>query len=285
MSATANAPLETLPSADRVMAQARDENFPVASLILGRRYRTHLRAIYGFARLVDDIGDEASGDREALLDCIAQQLSQIYAGQDPAHRVMHMLRRTVDTCDLPQEPFLRLLEANRRDQVVTRYQDFEQLLSYCQLSAAPVGELVLHVFAVATPQRLALSDRVCAGLQVIEHLQDVAEDHARGRIYLPHEDLVRFGCHEADLEASSASPALRSVIAELATRSRELLDAGPPLMRQLSGRARLALAGFVGGGRATLAALDQAAYDVLARRPSPTRRAFAASFWQLVSGR
>ena len=103
-------------------------------------------------------------------------------------------------------PFERLIEANRMDQVLTRYETFAQLLDYCQLSAAPVGELVLGVFGVATPDRIALSDRVCAGLQVVEHLQDIAEDHGRGRVYMPREDLDRFGCDEEDLAGAVTAP-------------------------------------------------------------------------------
>src|SRR5205085_8462418 len=114
---------------------------------------------------------------------------------------------TVGECRLPEDPFRRLIAANLRDQVQTRYETFEDLLTYCQLSAAPVGELVLHVFGAATSQRVALSDRVCAGLQVIEHLQDVGEDAARGRVYLPRQDMLRTGCEEGDLIAGTAGPA------------------------------------------------------------------------------
>jgi squalene synthase HpnC len=202
------------------MAQAPAENFPVASWLLGRRVRTHLLAIYGFARLVDDIGDEYEGDRLAALDAIEAELDA------PRHPVMRALAPTVRDCALPREPFLRLIEANRRDQTVTHYDTFDVLLGYCQLSAAPVGELVLHVFGVATPERIALSDRVCAGLQVVEHLQDVEEDAARGRTYI--------GPFDARAHA------------------RRLFDEGAPLVRLLRGRARLAVAGFLAGGRSAL---------------------------------
>lgn len=205
------------------MAQARTENFPVALWVLGPRLRRHLLAIYGFARLVDDIGDEAPGDRLALLDRVQRELDH------PRHPVMVELARTVRECDLPRAPLLRLIEANRRDQFIAEYETFEDLLDYCQYSAAPVGELVLHVFGVATPERIALSDRICAALQVIEHLQDVDEDSARGRRYI------------GEFDAAAHAGAL--------------LEIGAPLVRGLHGRARFAIAGFLAGGRTALAEL------------------------------
>ena len=230
-----------LPSRGAVMTQARDENFPVALWLLGPRTRRHLLAIYGFARLVDDVGDEVVGDRAALLDRIERELDA------PEHPVMRELARTVRERALPREPFLRLIEANRRDQVVTRYDSFDELLDYCQLSAAPVGELVLHVFGAATPERIVLSDRICAALQVIEHLQDVDEDRARGRVYI--------GAFDA------------------AGHTRALLEEGAPLVRTLRGRARLAVAGFLAGGRVALGTLEG------------RRRGFAAAYTLAVIGR
>jgi squalene synthase HpnC len=237
-----------MPTRDAVMAQASEENFPVAMWLLGPRMRRHLLAIYGFARLVDDIGDEVTGDRLALLDRIEREL------EAPEHPVMRTLVRTVRECGLPREPFLRLIEANRRDQVLTRYETFDELLDYCQLSAAPVGELALHVLGTATPERIALSDRICAGLQVIEHLQDVDEDWARGRVYIGRFDG--------------------------AAHARALLDEGAPLVRLLRGRARLAVAGFLAGGRVALDAVEAGA---AAQRGA--RRRFAVAFVMAVAGR
>jgi squalene synthase HpnC len=239
-----------LPGRDGVMAQAGAENFTVASALVGHQTQRHLRAIYGFARLVDDVGDEATGDRPALLEVVADELARVYDGV-PSHPVMIELQRTVVACRLPSGPFERLIEANRVDQVQTRYETFGQLLGYCQLSAAPVGELVLHVFDAATPERIALSDRVCAGLQVVEHLQDISEDYARGRIYMPQEDLIRFGCEDVDL-AASATDSRRALVAFEADRARGLLAVGAPLARTLPPRARLAIAGFVAGGQSAL---------------------------------
>jgi squalene synthase HpnC len=265
MSTAAPPTAADLPDREGVMAQAAAENFTVASALVGHETQRHLRAIYGFARLVDDVGDEATGDRLALLEVVADELGRVYDGV-PSHPVMVELQRTVLACRLPSGPFERLIEANRVDQVQTRYETFAQLLGYCQLSAAPVGELVLHVFGAATPERIALSDRVCAGLQVVEHLQDIAEDHARGRIYMPQEDLVRFGCNDVDLAAEFTAPR-RALVAFEAGRARGLLAAGAPLARSLAPRPRLAIAGFVAGG--------QAALDVL----QGGRRARRLAYW------
>ncbi len=276
---------DPLPASREVLAQAASENFPVAMGILGRRTARHLMAIYGFARLVDDVGDEAGGDRSALLDELDREVGSIFSGGAPAHPLMRDLGETVRERSLPRDPLDRLIQANRQDQRVNRYESFEALLGYCQLSAAPVGELVLHVFGKATEERMALSDLVCAGLQVIEHLQDVVEDRRRGRIYLPQEDLRRFGCAEADLDRAPAPPELRALVAFEADRAGALLQAGPSLTATLSGRARLAVAGFVAGGQAALRGLGRIGYDVSRPRPDASRLAFALSFAAAVAGR
>ncbi len=256
------------------MAKAGSENFPVASLILPRRARSRLLAVYGFARLVDDAGDETPGDRLALLDELEGDLERLWSnGSRPARGPMHpliaRLKPTVEACGLPPDPFRRLIEANRRDQVVHRYRNYDELLAYCRLSANPVGELVLRIFGAATPDRLELSDKVCAGLQLTEHWQDVAEDYRRGRIYLPTEDLDRFGVDERDLAARVAAPAVRELMSFEVARARRLLDEGAPLVRTLRGRRRFAVAAFVAGGRAALEAIRAANYDVLASSPRP----------------
>jgi squalene synthase HpnC len=251
----------TLPTQDDVLAQAGRENFTVASAVLGADRRRHLLALYGYARLVDDVGDESAGDRTALLDEVERQLDAIYTGSPPEHPVMRALAESVNACGLPVDPLRRLIEANRRDQVVHRYETFDELLGYCRLSAAPVGELVLGVFGAATPERIALSDRICAALQIVEHLQDIEEDHARGRIYMPAEDLAHCGCTEEDLAAAPASgpgaAARRALVALEADRALRLLAEGAPLAPTLPVRPRLAVAGFVAGGRAALAGVPR----------------------------
>lgn len=243
------------------------ENFPVAARVLPTRYRRHLLAVYGYARLVDDIGDEPlSGDRMVLLNEVEQDLERIYAGVPARLPALGTLAPTVAELAIPSEPFLRLIEANRRDQVVSRYATFDDLMAYCELSANPVGHIVLHVFGAVTRERMSLSDSVCTALQIIEHCQDVGEDYARGRIYLPRADLDRFGCLEVDLKERVTPTRLRGLVAFEVGRARELLDEGAPLVAGLTGFARLAVAGYVAGGRATVAALDRGGYDVLGRR-------------------
>jgi squalene synthase HpnC len=260
-----------LPDESAILRLASRENFNVASLLLGRATRAHLTAVYGFARLVDQIGDEVEGDRLALLDEFEQDLQRVFDGT-PRHPLLQRLATTARVCRLPRAPFLRLIEANRRDQLTTEYGTFEELVEYCDLSANPVGELVLHVFGVAAPERIALSDRVCTALQLVEHWQDVAEDFSRGRIYLPAEDLEPFGVQRDDLGALTASAPKRRLLQFEIHRARGLLDEGAPLIGQLHGRARIAVAGYVAGGRAALDAIEAADYDVFTGTPRATKR-------------
>ena len=178
---------------------------------------------------------------------------------------------------LARDPFARLIEANRVDQRVSEYETWEQLRGYCSLSADPVGELVLAVFGITDPAQVALSGSVCTALQLIEHCQDVAEDLAAGRVYLPREDLERFGCTREQLHGAHADPAVRAVIAFEIARARSLLDAGAPLVGHLRGRARIAVAAFVAGGRAAAAAIEGAGYDVLAGPPRASRMRLLAA--------
>ena len=252
------------------MAQAPAENFPVASRLLPARVRADLLGVYGFARLVDNAGDEAPGDRLALLDELEEDLERAYApAETPAHPLIAALRPMIAARSLPIEPFRRLIEANRRDQLIHRYRSFDELVGYCALSANPVGELVLGIFDAVTPERIALSDRICTGLQLVEHWQDVAEDYRRGRVYLPAEDLERFGVTEEELAASAASSAFKGLMEFEVARARRLLDEGAPLIRTLAGRAAFAVAAFVAGGRSALGAIERAEFDVLASRPRP----------------
>jgi squalene synthase HpnC len=265
------------------MGRAGSENFPVASHLLPRRVRTHLLALYGYARLVDDMGDESGGDRLAGLDWLAAEVDNAFAG-NASHPLMQRLGATVRQCALPREPLLRLIEANRLDQHVSRYRTWEQLMEYCALSANPVGELVLAVLGQATPARIALSDAICTGLQLAEHWQDVAEDRDRGRIYLPAEDLERFGCTEEDLAGTRAGTNLRDLMAHEVARTRALFDRGSPLVGQLRGRSRLAVAAFVGGGRAALDAIERAGFDVLAGAHKAARRRRALASMKALRG-
>jgi squalene synthase HpnC len=277
----------SLTRAEEVVANASGENFPVALRLLPARHRRHLTNLYFFARLTDDLGDEArdaetdvTALRLRLLDELAADVDRIYAaGSDrdgPTSPVMRAMADTVRECGVPSKPLLDLIQANRQDQQVTRYQSFADLARYCELSANPVGQIVLYIFGAATPRRIALSDSICTALQLAEHWQDVAEDLGNGRIYLPGEDLERFGCTEADLAAPTAGPAVRQLMIFETDRASRLLDQGAPLVGTLRGAARLAVAGYLAGGRAALAAIRAQGHDVLRGTPRPRRQRLAA---------
>jgi squalene synthase HpnC len=264
-----------VPSADSVYVQADNENFPVASWLLPASVRADLMAVYGFARLTDDIGDESGGDRLAHLEWLDDELERAARGE-ATHPVLRRIGDTIAARDLPLQPLRDLIEANRRDQTVSRYETFKDLVGYCRLSANPVGRLVLEIFGATTPGRVALSDDVCTGLQVVEHLQDVAEDLAQDRVYLPLADLRAEGCDESDLAAAHAGPGLRRVVALESARARQMLFSGVPLAASLPLRARGAVAAFAAGGMAALDAIEAADFDVLAHRCRPRPRQFAA---------
>ncbi len=239
------------------------ENFPVALPILPAAIRNRLVDVYRFARLVDTAGDEFEGDRAELLDAIAAEVDAMY-GAAPRTQLFRRLGATVHDCAIPREPFDRLIEANRRDQIQRRYPTFDDLLGYCALSANPVGHIVLHLFGAATPRRIALSDHVCSALQVLEHVQDVGEDFRAGRVYLPQRDLASAGCEEADLAAARTADRLRRVLEVQVLRADELLRSALPLVRDLRGFARLSVSGYAGGGLATARALRRSGFEVLA---------------------
>jgi squalene synthase HpnC len=285
MTATAPRISETggLPGEAAILPLAAGENFPVALALVGPRARAHLTAVYGFARLADQLGDEAPGDRLALLDELERELDRAFAGR-ARHPLLRRLEATIGACGMPREPFLRLIEANRRDQGLVAYRTFDDLLGYCTLSANPVGELVLYVFAMATPDRIELSDKVCTALQLVEHWQDVGEDYRRGRVYLPGEDLARFGVVAEDLGKLATGAPLRELMAFEVARAQTLLDEGAPLVGRLRGRARLAVAGYVGGGRANAGAIVAAGYDVLAGPPRARKAARARTILRTLGG-
>ncbi|MFD3582367.1 squalene synthase HpnC [Streptomyces sp. NPDC058683] len=265
--------------------KAADENFPVAPFFLPRAWRDDLMAVYGFARLVDDIGDgdlapggadarllgvspEEAENRLVFLDAFEADLGRVFDGT-PHHPLLRRLQVTVRRRDLAPEPFLGLIAANRQDQLVRRYETYDDLLAYCELSANPVGRLVLAVTGTSTPERIRLSDAICTALQIVEHLQDVAEDLGRDRIYLPAVDMKRFHVQEADLARKTAGASVRALVAYEAQRARDLLNEGAPLVGSVHGRLKLLLAGFVAGGRAAIAAIAAAEYDVLPGPPKP----------------
>jgi squalene synthase HpnC len=254
-----------------VAAHARTENFPIASLIFPREYRPHLRAIYGFARLVDLLGDDWEGDRLEALDELERQLDLCYDGE-PEWPVMRELQPTIRACSLPREPFWRLIECNRQDQRVSEYATWSDLKAYCTLSADPVGRLVLGVLGRARETELvAWSDDVCTGLQLVNFLQDVPRDLALGRIYLPAEDRRRFDVTDLDRPNDSLTRLLQFE----AERARGLLAAGERLRAAIGGRVGRGVGLFASGGLAALEALENAGWDIFTQRPRPSRARLA----------
>jgi squalene synthase HpnC len=257
-------------AAERIDARAKGENFPVASILAPSAARPHLRAIYGFARLVDNLGDEAEGDRRALLDALEAELEG-----PPRTEIMQRLHATIEACALPLEPFRRLIEANRIDQRKTRYGTWEDVREYCTYSADPVGRLVLGVYGRAGDETfVGMSDSVCTGLQLVNFVQDPPRDLVMGRVYLPQEDLKRFGVADADL-AGPLTERVESLLQFEGERARDLLVSGLPLADALPGRAGLSVALYARGGLAALDALERAGWDVFSSRPAPTKWTFA----------
>jgi squalene synthase HpnC len=254
-----------------VARRARTENFPVASLLFPRRLRPHLRAVYGFARLVDILGDEIEADRLAALDDLEGELDACYTGE-PTWPVMRVLQPTILEFSLSREPFLRLIEANRMDQRVSEYETWDDLRKYCRHSADPVGRLVLGLLRRdGEPELLAASDDVCTGLQLVNFLQDVPRDLELGRVYLPVEDRRRFGVSELD----RPSPELLELLRFEAARARGLLLAGRLLRARIGGRVGRGVGLFARGGLAALDALESAHWDVFTQRPRPSRTRLA----------
>jgi squalene synthase HpnC len=256
---------------ETVASRARTENFPIASLLFPRRLRPHLRAIYGFARLVDMLGDEVKGDRLAALDELEREVGRCYGGE-PRWPVMRVLQPTIRAFELPREPFLGLIEANRIDQRIAEYETWADLRFYCRHSADPVGHLVLGLLGLAEDGTLvAASDDVCTGLQLVNFLQDVPRDLELGRIYLPAEDRRRFGVTSLDRPSAELTRALDYE----AERARALLAGGRVLQARIGGRVGRAVGLFARGGLAALEALERAQWDIFTQRPRPSRTRLA----------
>ena len=254
-----------------VARRARTENFPVSSVLFPRRLRPHLKAIYGFARLVDILGDEVEGDRLAALDELERELDACYRS-DPTWPVMRALAPTIHEFSLPREPFVRLIEANRMDQRISEYETWDDLREYCRHSADPVGRLVLGLLRLdREPELVGASDDVCTGLQLVNFLQDVPRDLELDRIYLPAEDRERFGVAVLD----SPSPELTELLRFEADRARGLLAGGQVLQVRIGGRMGRAVGLFARGGLAALDALESAHWDIFTQRPRPSRARLA----------
>ena len=262
------------------LATSHYENFSVVSWLLPRPLRPHMYAVYAYCRGVDDLGDEAEGDRLALLDGWEAELRRCYEGS-PQQPAFVALQETIRRFDIPTEPFRRLIEANRADQRVSRYRTYNDLLGYCENSANPVGRLVLYIFGYRDEERQMLSDATCTALQLTNFWQDVRRDLDKGRIYIPLEDMERFDYGEADLLAGRSDGRFRDLMAFQVQRTRELFRDGLALMPKVSGRLTLDLRLFSLGGLAVLDAIEGMGYDVLQRRPTLSR---ARKAWLVVRG-
>jgi squalene synthase HpnC len=254
-----------------VATRAAGENFPVGSILFPRALRPHIRALYCYARLVDELGDAYEGDRLAALDELESQVVQTFEGA-PSWPVLANVQPTVREFGLPREPFLRLIEANRIDQRVATYETWDDLKHYCMHSADPCGRLVLGVLRKLDDSELvAASDSVCTGLQLVNFLQDVPRDLELGRVYLPAEDVRRFGGPALD----GPSVELRDLLRFEADRAATLLRAGDVLRARIGGRLGRAVGLFARGGLAALDALESANWDVFTQRPKPSRARLA----------
>ncbi|CAI10016.1 probable terpenoid synthase-related protein [Aromatoleum aromaticum EbN1] len=265
------------------------ENFPVASLLLPARLREPVEAIYAFARSADDIADEGDAPavaRLARLNDYRLELDAIGRGAPPRDAglapMFDRLARNIRTHALPLPLFRDLLDAFSQDVGKTRYADFAELTDYCRRSANPVGRLLLHLYGAATPDNLRLSDRICTSLQLINFWQDVAVDRAKRRIYVPQDDLARFGVGEADIDAGRCDERWRALMTFEVQRARATMLEGAPLARRLPGRIGWELRLMVAGGLRILELIEAADYDVFRRRPMLGRTDWPRLAWRAL---
>lgn len=252
----------------RSVARRHYENFPVVSLLVPRRLRQDFANVYAFARWSDDLADESADPAEASsrLSAWRRDLEACFRGEAD-HPVLVALAETVSRTGVSIGPFSRLLDAFDRDQRQVRYASREELLGYCRDSANPVGEIVLALEGCRDSERVALSDAICTGLQLVNFWQDIRRDRIAGRVYVPQEDLACHGLSDTDLMATHASGPVRELVRGLVGWTDEFFDRGSPLVRSAPTSLRAAIGGFVDGGRAISTAIRNSGYDPLAGRP------------------
>ena len=259
------------------------ENFPVASILLPRRLRAPVEAVYAFARSADDIADEGHAtpaQRLAALQDYDTALDRIERGEAPGGALFERLSRMVNAHALPLQPMRDLLSAFRQDVVTVRYPDFDRLLDYCRRSANPVGALMLHLYGVSDAVSLRQSDAICSALQLANFWQDVGVDWAKGRIYLPLDDMARFGVDEAHIAGQHNDARWRALMRYEVDRTRALMHSGAPLALRLPGRVGWELRLVIQGGLRILERIERADYDVFRRRPTLGR-----ADWLVILGR
>jgi squalene synthase HpnC len=268
------------------LTETHYENFHVASWFLPRRLRPHFQSIYAYCRISDDLGDEV-GNREqslALLEQWGEELDACYAGR-ARHPVFVALAATIRECAIPKEPFADLLVAFRQDQTVTRFKSMEEVLGYCRYSANPVGHLVLYACGYRDAQMFRLSDFTCSALQLANFWQDVRSDYERGRIYLPQEDMRRFGVDEETIASVRFTPAFRELLKYQVNKARKMFAAGAPLIGMVDRDLALDLDLFTRGGLEILRAIEAQDYDVLRGRPSISKWRKGQLLLAALSGR
>lgn len=286
---TGNAPTIDLADAYEFcgrLARTHYENFNVGGWITPRVKLPHVYAIYAWCRMVDDLGDETNPDsglaqsapegfinpavsqhRLAQLEWWESELRLMYSGR-PTHPISVAVQHTVQKFEIPQDPFRRLIHANRLDQGPGRFDTLDDVTEYCTYSANPVGHLFLYLFGYSDPERQRLADRTCTALQLTNFWQDVSRDyHDRGRIYLPRQDMAQFGVAESDIASANASSEFRALLSHECAYARRLFQEGAPLVGSLDRKARLPVALFTRGGVAVLDAIHHRNYDVLTQRP------------------
>jgi phytoene synthase len=246
------------------------ENFPVASILMPKRLRKPVAAIYHFARTADDIADEGDmPDQERLqwLDEFRAELARIADDTTPLTPLFINLGAEIREHALPMQPFHDLLDAFSQDVVKKRYSDFADLLEYCRRSANPVGNLLLHLYREATPQNIIYSDSICTSLQLINFWQDICRDYTIGRIYLPQDEMTQYGVREAQIALGNADDAWCELMQFQVDRARSMMLAGAPLGSILTGRIGLEMRMIIAGGLRILDKLERAQFDMFRHRP------------------
>jgi len=251
------------------LAKSHYENFSVATWFLPKRLRQHFYNVYAYCRISDDLGDEVGDPQQSLelLDQWAAELNACYAGS-PKHPVFVALAETVKQFSIPQHEFSDLLTAFRQDQTITRFETFDDILAYCRYSANPVGHLVLYLCGYSDAERQQISDYTCTALQLANFWQDVFVDYVKGRIYLPLEDLRRFGVSGEDIAQRRATPQFVAMMKFEVERARDWFARGLPLVKMVNRELAIDLELFSRGGQEILNAIERQGYDVLRARPA-----------------
>ena len=268
------------------LADTHYENFHVASWFLPEALRPHFYSIYAYCRVSDDLGDEVGNTEQslALLDLWGRELDACYEGR-ARHPVFVALAETIHACNIPKEPFADLLTAFRQDQVVTRYASMDEVLRYCRYSANPVGRLVLYTCGYNDEERFCLSDATCSALQLANFWQDVRVDFAKDRVYIPQDDMQRFGVTDATIQQGTATAEFRALLKHEVEYARSLFHQGLPLISMVNRDLALDLDLFSRGGLEILNAIERQDYDVLSARPAISKRTKLSLALRAVSGK